>query len=287
MYFYIFDPRGEREVKYFERIQGRLLNTLAETHIEGETYRVTAIRSIELLVEQAIGAEVRTIIVVGSDSSLNKTINALVRKKADVTVGFISLDEASSLGHIFGVTADIQDAVRTLAGRLVRELDLGQIGEHYFLSKVDLGENYFSRTDAGFLGVGSAMRFMSLRPFPIQISLDGRFNVTTEALGAQIINSRSNKGCRIKLGNPQDKLLDILILGKLTTAQIFRYRKELASGCLDNVPGATILHAKKVEIIGPKKLPLAVEGQVYTKAPATVIASKEKIKMIVGKARQF
>ena len=47
MYFYIFDPRGEREVKYFERIQGRLLNTLAETHIEGETYRVTAIRPDE------------------------------------------------------------------------------------------------------------------------------------------------------------------------------------------------------------------------------------------------
>ena len=150
-----------------------------------------------------------------------------------------------------------------------------------------MGENYFPKTDAGFLGVGSAMRFMSLRPFPIQISLDGRFNVTTEALGAQIINSRSNKGCRIKLGNPQDKLLDILILGKLTTAQIFRYRKELASGCLDNEPGATILNEKKRGIIGPKKLPLAVEGQVYTKAPATVIASKEKIKMIVGKTRQF
>ena len=287
MYFYIFDPRGEREAKYFERIQGRLLNTLAETHIEGETYRVTAIRSIELLVDQAIGAEAKTIIVVGSDSSLNKTINALVRKKADVTVGFISLDPTSSLGHIFGITADIQEAVKILAGRLVQTLDLGQIGEYYFLSKVDLGENYFTRTDGGFLGLGSAMQFWKLRPFPVQLYLDGHFTVMTEALGAQIINSRSNKGCRVKLGNPKDKLLDILILSKLTTAQVFRYRKALATGCLDNVPGASIFHAKRVEIMGPKKLPLAVEGQVYTKAPATVVVSKERIKMIVGKNRQF
>ena len=149
MYFYIFDPRGEREVKNFERIQGRLLNFLAETHIEGETYRVTAIRSIELLVDQAIGAEAKTIIVVGSDSSLNKTINALVRKKADLTVGFIPLDLASSLGHIFGITGDILESVKTLAGRLVKPLDLGQIGEYYFLSKVDLGENYFGRKNTG------------------------------------------------------------------------------------------------------------------------------------------
>ena len=83
MYFYIFDPGKDREVKYFERIQGRLLNLLAENHIEGETYRVTAIRTIDLLVDQALGADTKTIVVVGSDASLNKTINALVRKQAD------------------------------------------------------------------------------------------------------------------------------------------------------------------------------------------------------------
>jgi diacylglycerol kinase family enzyme len=73
----------------------------------------------------------------------------------------------------------------------------------------------------------------------------------------------------------------------LTSSQIFRYRKELASGCLDNVPGSTVMHAKKIDILGPKKLPLFIEGQVYTKAPATITVAKEKIKLIVGKSRQF
>ena len=287
MYFYIFDAGKDREVKYFERIQGRLLNLLAESRIEGETYRVTSIRTVELLTEQAINADAKTLIVVGSDSTLNKAINTLVRKQADITVGFISLDPLSSLGKIFGITSDIEQSVKILASRLVAELDLGSIGEHYFLSKVDLGMNYFPQVEGGVWGLSAMRKFMKLDPFWVKLSLEDSYTVTSEVLGAQIINCRNNQGCKIKLGDPTDKLLDILLLNKLSGSQIFRYRNELATGCLDNVPGATIMHARKVDILGPKKLPLAIEGQVYTKAPAVISVAKEKIKMIVGKGRQF
>lgn len=287
MYFYIFDPGKDKEVKYFERIQGRLLNLIAESHIEGETYRVTAIRTVELLVDQAIGMEAKTIIVVGSDSTLNRAINSLVRKQADITVGFISLDPDSRLGQIFGITSDIELSVKTLAGRLVANLDLGEINEHYFLSKVELGENQFSHVELGFMGLSSVRTFMRLATFEVQLELDGSFRVSSEALGAQIINCRNNSGCKVKLGDPTDKLLDVLLLNKLSSSQIIRYRRELATGCLDNVPGATIMHAKKIEVLGPRKLPLSIEGQVYTKAPAVIRVAKQKIKMIVGKSRQF
>ncbi len=287
MYFYIFDPGKEREAKYFERIQGRLLNLLAENGIEGETYRVTAIRTIELLVDQAISLEARTIIVVGSDASLNRTVNAVVRKGADVTIGFISLDPQSSLGNIFGITADIEQAVKTLAARLTAELDLGQVGEHYFLSKVELGNNSFSRMEPGVLGLAALRPFLKLTPFVVKMSLEDSYTATSEVLGVQIINSRSNEGARLKLGDPTDGLLDVILLNKLSGAQIFRFRRALATGCLDNVPGTTIMHAKKISILGPKKLPLAIEGQVTTKAPADVRIAKPKIKMIVGKSRQF
>lgn len=287
MYFYIFDPRGDRELKYFERIQGRLLNLLAESKIEGETYRVTSIRTVELLVEQALGADAKTIIVVGGDGSLNKTINALVRKQADVTIGFVPLDPTSSLGNIFGITPDVEQAVKTLASRLVSELDLGKLGEHYFLSRVDLGQNAFQKIEPGFWGLRAVRTFLSVESFVVKLSLADSYTATSEVLAAQVINGRSNENCRFRLGDPTDELLDILLLNKLSSSQIFRYRRELASGCLDNVPGTTIMHAKKIEILGPKKLPLSIEGQVYTKAPATITVAKEKIKMIVGKGRQF
>jgi len=287
MYFYIFDPGKDKEVKYFERIQGRLLNLLAEHHIEGETYRVTSIRTVELLAQQAIGLEARTIIVVGSDSTLNRTINTLVRSKADITVGFISLDPDSRLGQIFGISPDIGESVKTLAGRLVTPLDLGEINEHYFLSKVELGENQFPQLEPGLFGLASMRKFMKLAPFEVNLSLDDLYKVSSEVFGAQIINCRNNQGCRVKLGDPTDKLLDILLLNKLSASQIIRYRRELATGCLDNVPGSTIMHAKKVDVLGPRKLPLSIEGQVYTKAPATITVAKQQIKMIVGKGRQF
>src|SRR3989344_2801368 len=287
MYFYIFDPGKDREVKYFERIQGRLLNLLAENHIEGETYRVTAIRTIDLLVDQALGADTKTIVVVGSDASLNKTISALVRKQADLTVGFITLDEESALAKILGVPDSVEEAVKILAGRLTAILDLGKVGEHYFLSQVDLGTNSFTRIESGFWGMTAARQLMGLQPFTVQLSLENSYKVTSEALGVQIINSRNNQGCRLKLGDPTDRLLDLLLLHKLKSTQIFRYRNQLATGCLDNVPGTTVMHAKKIEVLGPRKLPISIEGQVYTKAPATISVAKEKIKVIVGKGRQF
>lgn len=287
MYFYIFDPGKEREVKYFERIQGRLLNLLAENRIEGETYRVTSIRTVELLIDQALGANAKTLVVVGSDSTLNKAINCLIKKDSALTVGFIPLDPENSLGSILGMSIDIEEAVKTLAGRLMRELDLGKVGEHYFLSHVDLGGNAFTQTDSGFLGLKGYFQFRELKPFRVELSLQDLYTATSEVLAVQIINCRDNEGCPQKLGDPTDKLLDILILPKLSSAQIFRYRRELATGCLDNVPGSTVMHAKKIDILGPKKLPISVEGQIYTKAPATVSVAQEKIKMIVGKGRQF
>lgn len=287
MYFYIFDPGRDQEIKYFERIQGKLLNLLSENRIEGETYRVTSIRTIELLVEQALGANAKTVIVVGSDASLNRAINALVKKDRDLTVGYIPLDPVNSLGKILGMSTDIEEAVKSLAGRLVRDLDLGKVGEHYFLSNVDLGENNFRQIDSGFLGLKGYFQFSKLQPFKVQLSLQDLYTVTSEVLAAQIINCRNNEGGKLKLGDPTDRLLDVLILPKMTSAQVFRYRKELASGFLDNVPGSTVMHAKKIDILGPKKLPVSVEGQVYTKAPATITVAKEKIKMIVGKGRQF
>lgn len=287
MYFYIFDPGREREVKYFERIQGRLLNLLAENHIEGETYRVTAIRTIELLVEQAIGLEAKTLIMAGSDASLNRAINAVVRKKAEIIIGFIPLHPESSLGKILGITSDIEECVKILAGRLIRELTLGKVGEHYFLSQVDLGPNIFTKIDQGFWGLAAIRCFLRFKPFALKISLEDSYTATSEVLGAQIINCRTNQGCHFKLGDPSDEFLDVVLLRKLSSSQIFRYRKALASGCADNVPDATIMHAKKIDILGPKKLPLSVEGQVLTKAPATITIAKEKIKMIVGKNRQF
>lgn len=287
MYFYIFDPGRDKEVKYFERIQGRLLNLLAEAHIEGETYRVTAIRTVELLVEQAIGANARTIIVVGSDATLNKTINALSRKEADITVGYVPLDDASNLAKIFGMTSDLDAAVKTLAGRLVQELNLGKLGEHFFLSKVDLGSKPISHIKAGLWGLAAVSEFLKIEPFVVKLSLEDSYTATSEVLAAQIINCRDNEGCRLKLGDPTDNLLDILLLNKLNLLQVFRQRRALASGCLDNLPGSTIMHAKKIEILGPKKLPLSIEGQIYTKAPATITVAKQKIKVIVGKGRQF
>ena len=287
MYFYIFDPGTDKEAKYFEKIQGQLLNYLAELKVEGENYRVTSIRTVELLVEQAINGGARTIVVVGSDSSLDRAINVVLTKKADVTLGFIPLQPQSSLGKILGISTDVQEATQTLAGRLGQNLNLGKINEHYFLTQVDLGEPLTVGADPGFFGWGGVRGLMKLNPFPLKLTLENSYTATSEVLTAQIINCRDNQGSRVRVGDPTDGLLDILLLNPMSSAQLFRHRKELLAGKLQDLPGATVMHAKKIQILGPKKLPLSISGQVYAKAPAEVAVAREKMKVMVGKNRQF
>src|SRR3990167_5705089 len=106
MYFYIFDPGTDKEAKYFEKIQGQLLNYLAELKVEGETYRVTSIRTVELLVEQAINGEARTIVVVGSDSSLDRAINVVLTKRANFPRGSTRLHPQTFLEKIWGISVE-------------------------------------------------------------------------------------------------------------------------------------------------------------------------------------
>ena len=204
------------------------------------------------------------------------------------TLGWSPLDTQGSRGNFLCITSDVGEASRTLAGRLGRNLNLGKVGEHFFLTQVDLGPRLFEGdSSGGFLGFGVLRSFMKIQPFPLKLSLEGSYTATSEVLTAQIINCRDNQGSRVKVGDPSDGLLDILLLNPMSSSQMFRHRRELLSGRFQDLPGTTIMHAKKIEILGPKKLPLSVSGQVYAKAPAEVTVAREKVKIIVGKNRQF
>lgn len=290
MYYYIFDPKSGSEEKYFDKIQGRLLNRLAELRIDGESSRVTPIRTMDLLVDQAIGANAKTLVVVGSDQSLNRVINSLVRKQVDLTLGYIPLDRNSDLAKILGVDVSAEEAAQVIASRLTSKVYLGSLGEFYFLSRVDLGPNFFTELDNGFMGLRAAREIMSLEPFHVELVIkkSGRsVKVSSEVLAAQIVNSRCNDGCKLKLGDPTEQVLDVLLLNQMSSSKILRNRNKLATGCIDSVPGSTVMHADVVEVAGPRKLPLSVEGKTYTKAPATISSTDKSLTMIVGKKRQF
>src|ERR1041385_1974214 len=99
MHYYIVDPQKLTQKK-FERVQNILYSSLSEYRISGEVVRITGLRSINQLVENAFGHSANTLVAVGSDETLLDVINAI--NGGEIVAGFIPLVE-SEMAKILGV----------------------------------------------------------------------------------------------------------------------------------------------------------------------------------------
>ncbi len=261
MYYYIVDP-SKLSQKEFERVQNVLYSSLSEYKIAGEIVRVTGMRTILQLVENAFAHETKTIVAVGNDETLHEVINAV--NKREVTIGYIPIVN-SEIGEIFGIK-DLQSAIKTIAFRRIQDIDLGVVNGQFFLSKISFGS--------------------AETPISIKISADEQFSATQTVISGLIVNSRENVK-PTKIGNPTDGLLDVLLLSELSRWNKFFKKQVIAQGLYEELPGTSILHFKQVRIHEPSGVPIMLNTRIITRTPATITIVPKALRMIVGKARSF
>lgn len=280
MYYYIVDQNG-LPIDKFELLQTQLQGLMAEFKIAGETSRVTPLRSISDLVDTASQRGTKTLVACGSDDTFNLVLAAL--KGRDFTLGFVPFDENSYLAKILGLDS-VFTGVKTIAARRLEKIDLARISGNYFISFLEFG--VMSQKLKG-LGWWTGMKILSTEPKNLNIRIDGSYNVNISALGGLIVNTRSTSCQGKSIANPTDGNLDLLILEKLSKAEILRYRKVIAEGCLEQVPKTTVIKCKKIEFLEPRGTNLSMLGRIVAKFPATVEIIPQRLRMIVGKNRTF
>jgi diacylglycerol kinase family enzyme len=260
MYYYIVDPQ-QLSQKEFERVQNNLYSSLSEFRISGEVVRMTGLRTIQQLVENAFAHEAKTIIAVGGDDTLHEVINAI--GKREMVVGFIPIIE-SEMAEIFGLK-DLLQAVKTIAFRRIEQIDLGVVnGNDYFLSKLTIETN---------------------DEIELIFKVDDKYTAKQTVASGLIVNSRVDREGS-KVGNPTDGLLDLLLLPKLTKWKELLNRKLLQSGIYETIHSSSTLHVKSI-LIKNSGLPLKVGNKILAKTPAEVTVAVQALKLIVGRERNF
>jgi diacylglycerol kinase family enzyme len=282
MYFYIIDPQKINQ-KHFERVQNQLYSCVSELRISGEFSRVTALRSINQLVDTAFLREATTIVAVGFDSTVQDVINALGDK--EMAIGYVPL-QPSELSDILGIT-DVESACKNLAQRRVESLNLGEINGQYFFTNIGIGLNLETIKPNSIFDFTKFSQAANLQPKPINLEVDGLYKASFEVTVGAIINSRAVRGKGSGIADPTDDLLDVLLLPKISSMDAWKYRNELAAAKLENIPGTAVMHGRKILITSTSDLPLYSGAKILAKAPATVEISQRKVKMIVGKDRTF
>jgi len=278
MYYYIVDPQQQSQ-RSFERVQRQLYSSLSDYRVGGEMVRITGLRPMGQLVESALAKQVKTLVAIGNDETLHELIN-LVRGH-DIVIGYIPL-RPSELATYLGLPS-IDTASKSIAMRRTALIDVGAVNDYLFLSRLSFGLN---RQDDSFNALTLLFRFLKgifeVRNFEIKLLVDNSYQINNPLMSGTVINSRIGKGI-----NPADGKLDLALIPPMSRYKIYKYRKLIAQGLYEQIPGSSFLHIRKLEILGPEGLPLAVGNKIVAKAPATIEIIPQAVRMIVGKDRIF
>jgi diacylglycerol kinase family enzyme len=280
MHYYIIDQNG-LPVEKFEKLQTELQGLLAEFKVAGEASRVSPLRSVQELVDTASQRGATTVVACGNDDTFNLMLAAL--KGRDFTIGFIPLNENSSLAKILGIES-VFIGVKTIAARRIEKIDLAKIAGNYFISFLEFGVMSHNIKTEGFW---QSLKLLTSEAKSFTIRVDDAYNLNLNGLGGLVANIRATSSQGEKIGNPTDGNLDLLILERLTKMQVLQYRGAISKGNLEKLPNTTVIKCKKIQFLEPRGFNLTMLGRVVAKFPSTVEIIPQRLRMIVGKNRTF
>ncbi len=87
--------------------------------------------------------------------------------------------------------------------------------------------------------------------------------------------------------NPQDGILDVLIISELSKKKVLRYLFQIIRGRYENLPQTSIFPTRKITIKTAAPLPFSIDGENFGETPVEIEVVPKKLKVIVGRQRQF
>lgn len=250
MYYYLFDSKLAD--KKYESIVNRIEFRIIELGLNGRIDRLSILKNMRELIETAIKRGAETIVVVGDDAAVAKAVSIVAPYK--VTLGTIPVGERHRIARALGIPEG-EAACDILSKRIVKTIDLGRVNDQYFLFSLDVPAN------------------------EVTLECDGRYRISIMGLprSFSICNfqpEQSWSSC-----SPVDGVLEAVI--EEVPAGWFPFARRPANH-------GTVVPLKKAKIISPaSSIPLTLDGQTIVKTPATVEVAPKKLRLIVGKHRQF
>ncbi len=232
------------------------------------------------LARGAVDDGVEVLVVVGGDGAVNLAVNVLAG--SGTQLGIIPAgtgnDAARSLGVPLSDPAAAADVV--VAGR-VRTVDLGRVGEKYFLCVLSAGFDALvnDRADGMRRPRGQARYALAtlaelrrLRPSSYHLALDGdRLDVS--AVVVAVGNGPSfGGGLQVAVGAVlDDGLLDLVLFHPVTRTDLVRTFPRLYRGAHTRHPAYEHHRVRETTIAGPRTVVYA-DGERLGPLPVTVCA---------------
>jgi YegS/Rv2252/BmrU family lipid kinase len=249
-----------------------------------------------VLARKALESGADRIIAVGGDGTLGEVVTGFFRNgqpvKPEAVFAFIMCGTGNDFQKSFGRAHDIKEGIAALGEPRGRLIDVGRItyldhngvpSERCFLNMASFGmsgavDRRVGRVPMrGLLGgklsflLATATTLATYRNRKVRIVADGRDAYRGPVRVAVAANCKfAGGGMMFAPGaEPDDGLLDLVILGDISTPQIARHMGSIYKGSHLNLDGVVHTRARRIEAFSEEETLLDVDGEAPGRLPAT------------------
>ena len=227
--------------------------------------------------------------VAGGDGTVACAVQALAG--TGVAPGIVAQGTANNFATALRLPQDLPASLRVLKDGVVREVDLGQIGDTYFTESAGIGLFADAMvlqdpTDKSVLRtLWTAFRVMSAaRARRVKLYIDGELH-TERAVMCEVANS-FRMGYAMPMA-PEAKLtdgvLDVVIVGDLKLTEIIPYFRAMKAQLHHTLPKVQVLRAKEVRIESRHTMNVHCDDSVIGTTPVTIKVAPKALKVLVDR----
>jgi YegS/Rv2252/BmrU family lipid kinase len=275
---------------------GRTSRTLAavraalDTH--GLEHRVEWTRSLDHAGELALQAAAagETAVAFGGDGVVGAVAGAL--KESDAVIGILPGGRGTDFARVLGIPLEPVAACEVLARGVVRELDLGQVGERTFIGIASCGfdsdanriANETRLVKGKLVYAYGALRAMATwKPATFTVRLDGGEAIAFTGYSVAAANSKAF-GAGMFLApdaSLEDGLLDVVMIKHIPRLRYLKLLPTVFDGSHVRVRAVRIVRAREVEVSASRPFTMYGDGDPLADLPVTVRTRRRAIRVLV------
>jgi YegS/Rv2252/BmrU family lipid kinase len=222
--------------------------------------------------------DVDFIVLGGGDGTINAGLASLL--EARLPLGILPLGTANNTARTLGIPTELADAAQLIAGGRTRRIDVGQVGDRFFLTTASIGLSVritkelsgASKRRWGPLAYGvAALRALSkVDPFEAEIQHDAGSR-RLRAIQIMIGNGR-HYGAALTVAEqarPDDALLDCYAIEAVPWWRLLGLLPALKRGRQGDKADVQAITSRTIRIETPEPHRIDADGELVGTTPAT------------------
>lgn len=243
------------------------------------------------LARQAAANGTPIVVAAGGDGTLGEVANGLVGTTTHL--GVLPLGTGNDFARCVGISQNLAVAVETLFTGKPCKVDLGRVGDRYFINVAGCGFDaaVAQRVNRGFrLLHGTAayvaavyQTLITFKAVQMRLIIDGE-PISERALLCTVANSQSyGGGMRIApLAQVDDGWLDVCLVKAVGKMEFMRIFPRVFTGTHITHPRFMMRKAKRIEVESEPPVPVLVDGDVIGSTPAVFQVYPEAVHVVLS-----